>query len=36
MNVTYYDNEEGTALREGEAIPEEYQAQAEENRYAQS
>ena len=32
MNVTYYDNEEGTALREGEAIPEEYQAQAEEYR----
>ena len=32
MTVTYYDNEEGTALREGEAIPEEYQAQAEEYR----
>ena len=32
MNVTYYDNEEGTALREGEAIPEEFQAQAEEYR----
>ncbi|WP_341300942.1 elongation factor G [Lysinibacillus sp. FSL H8-0500] len=32
MNVTYYDNEEGTALREGEAIPEEHQAQAEEYR----
>jgi elongation factor G len=32
MTVTFYDNEEGTALREGEAIPEEYQAQAEEYR----
>ena len=32
MTVTYYDNEEGTALREGEAIPEEHQAQAEEYR----
>ncbi|MCT6924338.1 MULTISPECIES: elongation factor G [Bacillales] len=32
MTVTYYDNEEGTAVREGEAIPEEYQAQAEEYR----
>lgn len=32
MNVTYYDNEEGTALREGEPIPEEHQAQAEEYR----
>ena len=32
MTVTYYDNEEGTALREGEAIPEEFQAQAEEYR----
>ncbi|MGM9951202.1 MAG: elongation factor G [Lysinibacillus sp.] len=32
MDVTYYDNEEGTALREGQPIPEEYQAQAEEYR----
>ena len=32
MTVTFYDNEEGTALREGEAIPEEFQAQAEEYR----
>ena len=32
MNVTYYDNEQGTALREGEAIPESHQAQAEEYR----
>jgi elongation factor G len=32
MNVTYYDNEEGTALREGQPIPEEFQAQAEEYR----
>ncbi|GLC89971.1 elongation factor G [Lysinibacillus piscis] len=32
MEVTYYDNEEGTALREGQPIPEEYQAQAEEYR----
>ena len=30
MDVTYYDNEEGTALREGQPIPEEFQAQAEE------
>ncbi|MGG2076103.1 elongation factor G [Lysinibacillus irui] len=32
MDVTYYDNEEGTALREGQPIPEEYQAQADEYR----
>ena len=32
MDVTYYDNEEGTALREGQPIPEEFQAQAEEYR----
>ena len=32
MTVTFYDNEEGTALREGEAIPEEFKAQAEEYR----
>ncbi|MER2191804.1 MAG: elongation factor G [Solibacillus sp.] len=32
MDVTYYDNEEGTALREGQPIPESHQAQAEEYR----
>ena len=32
MDVTYYDNEEGTALRTGQPIPEEYQAQADEYR----
>ena len=32
MDVTYYDNEEGTALRTGEPIPESHQAQAEEYR----
>ncbi|AUS88823.1 elongation factor G [Lysinibacillus sp. YS11] len=32
MDVTYYDNEEGTALREGQPIPEEFKAQAEEYR----
>ncbi len=32
MDVTYYDNEEGTALRIGEPIPESHKAQAEEYR----
>ena len=32
MDVTYYDNEEGTALRTGEPIPESHKAQAEEYR----